>query len=777
MPFLKYMLKQKSILIVIFLSLFLFSVKTTLAAQLVIPDDRRIDWSSAGVPGGIPDRTTNCTTSACNTLCGSGAPTTCTSEGATVTAASISAAITSAGTDQVVRLPAGTFSLDSQLTIYKSHVVLRGMGKGETILQPTHAINAGDYHIVVGKGGYLDATGKSGGTPQEVRAITSGATKGSTSIVASDVSTLAVGQTILISAAKETWMWERNGTYPNLPTQIVMISDIVGNTIHFSPALTYDFSHNAAYARSLASIYGSAWLPYQYIGIEDLTIDGALSGANEANVSPSQVIHIANAAYSWIRNIEIKNFMASGISVNNGLQNTITGNTIHDGDAWRENHGVFLADNDTMNVVENNTCYNLWACAGAPWSFGGAGNVYSYNYSHNPIRFYSFINDYTGNDGPKIARSTTNPANVSWNNFTYYIHYEGSSGYATPYSKSASTVGVPLSGATVPQNKYGVWAVDVDASGTISIAEGTNNNLGYVSAAATTDYNTTGYLDALGQDVMNTKARVGWITVMSTDSGGFVPGTTALNAAGVTAAFNSRGANPSGYQLGSFMNNHGAGVMYNLWEGNVGEQWTNDNYHGSDSNITLFRNYIHGISPYPNRTGNRMLIDIGKFGRWYNVIGNVLGNSSWTPTSYELSGQQNYDIATIYRLGYPNCGNNSYEETSDPLTSLDTNVIATLARHQNYDYYNNAIKPCDGSTELCQGIVGDDLPDSLYLSQKPSWWCEESAWPPVNPKGTTDADRYSKIPAQIEFEGGTCTTSAQTSDTTPPSAPQDLSVI
>lgn len=658
------------------------------------------------------------------------------------------------------------------------------MGKGVTILQPTHASSANDYHIIIGRGGYLDSTGHSGGVPQETRAITSGATKGSISVVVANAGTLAVGQTLLISAAKEDWMWERNNTYPNLPTQIVMISSIAGNTVHFSPALTYDFSHNAAYARSYASVYGATYLPYQYIGLENLTIDASLSGADEAHTYPGEVVLMSNTAYSWIRNIEIKNFMWAGVFVDDGLQNTITGSTIHDGNSWRENHGIFVADNATLNLIENNDCYNLWVCAQSPWSFGGTGNVYAYNYNHNPIRFYSFINDYAfGADGPKIARSATHPANISWENFTYYIHYKGplsDKDYTTPYFNTASTVGIPLSGAAVPQNRYGIWALDINASGTVNIVEGTRNNVGYDSEAATTTYGVDGFLDVFGQEVMNTKARMGWVTVVSTQPGGFIPGVTPLNASGVTAVFNSRTAQPSGYLLEAYFDNHGAGRMYSLWEGNYGGSWSSDNYHGSNAFVTLFRNRFTGLNPYPQRTGWRRMIEMGKFSYWNNIIGNILGDSSWTPSTYiRLSGHPWIEEATIFRFGYPNGGNSLYDDAlpGDVIirpdyyfTHLDPQVYSTVALHQNYDYKNNAQIACGGSSEPCQGITGADLPASLYLSAKPSWWCNESAWPPVNPATAT----YSKIPAQRRFEGLSCTTGGE--DASPPAAPSGLTV-
>src|SRR3954464_2448466 len=64
------------------------------AAQSPISSSRRIDWSAAGVPGGIPARTTVCATF---------------NPGAT--AAQINSAIAACPAGQVVLLNAGTYNL------------------------------------------------------------------------------------------------------------------------------------------------------------------------------------------------------------------------------------------------------------------------------------------------------------------------------------------------------------------------------------------------------------------------------------------------------------------------------------------------------------------------------------------------------------------------------------------------------------------------------------------------------------------------------------------
>ena len=100
----------------------------------------------------------------------------------------------------------------------------------------------------------------------------------------------------------------------------------------------------------------------------------------------------------------------------------------------------------------------------------------------------------------------------------------------------------------------------------------------------------------------------------------------------------------------------------NLWEGNAGEEFQSDGYHGSVSYQTLLRNWIHGMST--NATPYRKMIDLDRFSYYFNVVGNILGSPSWSAgssTTYEMTGSPDYlSQPCIYRLGYPNMGNNSF---------------------------------------------------------------------------------------------------------------------
>ena len=81
---------------------------------------------------------------------------------------------------------------------------------------------------------------------------------------------------------------------------------------------------------------------------------------------------------------------------------------------------------------------------------------------------------------------------------------------------------------TIPQNKYGAVAFEIGADGTIDAIEASANATGYDSAV----------LAIAGiPAVAASHTRLGTVTAMSTDAGGFVFGTTALNAANTTVAY------------------------------------------------------------------------------------------------------------------------------------------------------------------------------------------------------------------------------------------------
>lgn len=210
---------------------------------------------------------------------------------------------------------------------------------------------------------------------------------------------------------------------------------------------------------------------------------------------------------------------------------------------------------------------------------------------------------------------------------------------------------------------------------------------------------------------------------------------------------------------------HGHEPMFNLFEGthNDGSTSGGDNDSGTNGGgsayNTFFRNKLHGIhiltGDHPRYNQDVGYVLVGPRHVYHNLVGNILGHN-------DSCGS--YDTTDLFSgSGVIYCW---YDGSSGTATQT------TFLRNANYDYYNDAQKNCSqtGETGYAEGSdCSTTLANSLYLSAQPSatWWCTESTWPPVNPAGANDAARYSKIPAQLRYEGGTCTLT-EGGDTTAP---------
>jgi hypothetical protein len=165
----------------------------------------------------------------------------------------------------------------------------------------------------------------------------------------------------------------------------------------------------------------------------------------------------------------------------------------------------------------------------------------------------------------------------------------------------------------------------------------------------------------------------------------------------------------------------------NLFEGNIGEKFQNDGYHGSTSHQMLFRNNFHG--KHPSYTQERRLVDLCRGSYYHTIIGNIIGDASWKPAGYEAAGAFSHENGFIYVLGYPNRNNSS----SIPVTTWtnwtaalpDAKVSSTLIRHGNYDYYNNAVV-------WDADFASHTIPNSLIYGSKPDFF-GSLPWPPIGP--------------------------------------------
>jgi PKD repeat protein len=184
----------------------------------------------------------------------------------------------------------------------------------------------------------------------------------------------------------------------------------------------------------------------------------------------------------------------------------------------------------------------------------------------------------------------------------------------------------------------------------------------------------------------------------------------------------------AGSLMHGFNINHAPHGHMNLLEGNIIPSFFNDGYHGGGSHTVLFRNNINGLNF--DATVQRKIINMCRGSYYQSVVGNVLGDSSWNASYYDTPASTN----SIYVLGYPTSDNTScstYTEVpwanwSKPTNQPDADVVGTLTRHGNYDYYHKNVI-------WDSAISSHVISDSLYYSSKPAFF-GSLHWPPIGPE-------------------------------------------
>jgi hypothetical protein len=171
---------------------------------------------------------------------------------------------------------------------------------------------------------------------------------------------------------------------------------------------------------------------------------------------------------------------------------------------------------------------------------------------------------------------------------------------------------------------------------------------------------------------------------------------------------------------------HEVGVAMNLYEGNRAKKFWVDNFHGSTTLNTLFRNHFYGGDG----------LDLWAYHRWYNAIGNVI-NAIVYQSLFTDPMLINRWSAVAFRLGYASqeahAGSElSYNVYPDPV------VISSFMRWGNY-------VTTDGTRWLASEVPSSDpvfpnavpasqnLPPSFYRSTKPTWWPTAKPWPVIGP--------------------------------------------
>jgi hypothetical protein len=205
------------------------------------------------------------------------------------------------------------------------------------------------------------------------------------------------------------------------------------------------------------------------------------------------------------------------------------------------------------------------------------------------------------------------------------------------------------------------------------------------------------------------------------------------------------------YFAASFMQaanyQHNAGINYTLDEGNDTSGFKADAVHGTSQFVTTFRNRFVGWET--GKTAETNPVNMYSFNRFYNMIGNVLGQSGYHSTYAAVN-----DVS-IYMLGKsPGSG-----------VASDSLVATTMMRWGNYDTVTagnkfDAAEVPSGLSSYSNSVPGDNnLPNSFYLAAKPSWYGSVT-WPSIGPDVTGGnisnlGGHAYKIPARVCYESAT----------------------
>ena len=250
------------------------------------------------------------------------------------------------------------------------------------------------------------------------------------------------------------------------------------------------------------------------------------------------------------------------------------------------------------------------------------------------------------------------------------------------------------------------------------------------------------------------------------ESNSGVVGNAILYNVSIQAVWDPNG--PNQMQEYSYDANHAPGGALNLYEGNYGNNFENDGYHGGGTHFTVYRNRLHGY----DETGienNSRCVDLCRWSLFNSIVGNVLGTSG-NAVVYDLT-ENGSAPAYIYRLGYPNIGNASYSKWRPSLTTDQDKA-------QDWQALDEAVRPMpewavDGKkvaansagavagTTLVEGnwdsinkkqiwntVSAQKLADSLYYPSKPAFF-GGLKFPPFDPENPGDTSKAS-IPGSAD---------------------------
>lgn len=360
-------------------------------AGIIDPSRANLDWSTAGIPEGIPNRTTNCATIAAYNG----------------TAATINSAIASCPANQVVLLGAGTFNLTTGIDFANhSNVTLRGAGANQTFLVMTG--HAGCQGTPTSSICVEDGSGNWPGGPQHTANWTAGYAKGTNVITLSSTANIVANQTVLIldqnndtSDSGFIYVCETVGTCSQetpaggersgkAQEQLVLVTAVNGNNVTISPGL---YMPNWSSTKSPGAWWSTQ--PVTMDGVENLSVDNNNNGGNSG-------VAFVNAYKCWMKGVRSMNAARNQVWIYASSRIVVRDSYLYNSkNHASQSYGIepfmgsdWLAENNIFQLVTTPMQLN-----GA-----GSGGVIGYN--------FTIANEYTNTTGWLIAGLSWHAAGV-----------------------------------------------------------------------------------------------------------------------------------------------------------------------------------------------------------------------------------------------------------------------------------------------------------------------------------------------------------------------------
>jgi len=363
----------------------------------ILDPSRAIDWSQAGIPGGLPD--------AGWTQCGT------TITAYTGSAGTITAALADCSPNQYVLLGPGTFTLSTSIDFgSKSHLVLRGSGANQTTLIFSGTSNAPECNLGTAAGITICGNAVNWWSSPTVYNWTAGYAQGSNQITLSGTAGITLlgsgSPTFLVlnqdddgySGYPASGSSVDNGNYfvcadqynatgptgcandgpdgtPPSPfahrwqEEIVTVTAINGNTVTISPPLKHP---NWRAAQSPTAILFTPNLVQD--GVENLSID------EQGNSALGYAIDIWGLYQGWVSGVEVENIYNWGIGANYSKNLQIQNNYIYNGSPGPDPYGIRFS-HTADNLFINNIFQKIRL--GIAFDNPDTGSVIAYNFAVN----------------------------------------------------------------------------------------------------------------------------------------------------------------------------------------------------------------------------------------------------------------------------------------------------------------------------------------------------------------------------------------------------------